>query len=113
MDTDHNQREIADILGVHKSSIQRELKRDRGKRGYRPKQAHEKALARRKRKSKSRIRQEVWTLVEKELREDWNPEQVSDRLKMSGIFISHERIYQYVYADKPAVETLASPQKVP
>ena len=45
-------------------------------------------------------------LVEKELREDWSPEQVSGKLKTSGIFISHERIYQYVYADKRAGGTL-------
>lgn len=102
LDTDHNQREIADILGVHKSSIQRELKRNRGKRGYRPKQAHAKALARRKRKSQAQISAETWSLVEKELREDWSPEQVSGRLKRSNIFVSHERIYQYVYADKRA-----------
>ena len=31
LDTGHNQRAIADVLGVHKSSIQRELKRNRGK----------------------------------------------------------------------------------
>ena len=106
LDTEHNQREIADILGVHKSSIQRELKRNCGKRGYRPKQAHEKALARRKRKSKAQISAETWSLVEKELREDWSPEQVSGRLKRSRIFVSHERIYQYVYADKRAGGTL-------
>ena len=106
LDTDHNQREIADIIGVHKSSIQRELKRNRGKRGYRPKQAHEKALARRKRKSQAQISAETWSLVEKELREDWSPEQVSGRLKRSSIFVSHERIYQYVYADKRADGTL-------
>ena len=106
LDTDHNQREIADVLGVHKSSIQRELKRNRGKRGYRPKQANEKALARRKRKTQARISAEIWVLVEKELREDWSPEQVSGRLKKSGFSVSHERIYQYVYADKRAGGTL-------
>ena len=102
LDTEHNQREIAYLLGVHKSSIQRELKRNRGKRGYRPKQAHEKALARRKRKSEERITEKIWALVEKKLCEDWSPEQVSGKLRMSKIFVSHERIYQYVYADKRA-----------
>ena len=100
LDTEHNQREIADLLGVHKSSIQRELKRNRGKRGYRPNQAHEKALSRRAKKALPRIGAAVWSLVEKELCEDWSPEQVSGRLKEDKIFVSHERIYQYVYADK-------------
>ena len=102
LDTDVRQGKIAETIGVSSSTISRELKRNLGERGYRPKQAHEKALARRKKKSKLRISAETWTLVEKELREDWSPEQVSGCLKMNAIFVSHERIYQYVYADKRA-----------
>jgi transposase, IS30 family len=37
---------IANILTVHKSTISRELRRNRDLRGYRPKQAHEKAMQR-------------------------------------------------------------------
>ena len=44
----HNQTMIANILTVHKSTISRELRRNRGLRGYRPKQAHAKAMQRRK-----------------------------------------------------------------
>ena len=36
----HGQMEIANIVDVHKSTISRELCRNRGQRGYRPKQAH-------------------------------------------------------------------------
>ncbi|MCH8011826.1 MAG: hypothetical protein IIA61_07755, partial [Candidatus Marinimicrobia bacterium] len=32
------------MIGVHKSTISREVKRNRGQRGYRHKQAHAKAL---------------------------------------------------------------------
>ena len=39
--------EIAKELEVHKSSISRELSRNMGERGYRPKQANEKAFERR------------------------------------------------------------------
>ena len=49
--SDHNQTEIAQTLGVHKATISRELKRNRGQRGYRPKQAHNKALQRREEKA--------------------------------------------------------------
>jgi len=35
--SDHNQTEIAHAIGVHKSTICRELKRNRGQRRYRPK----------------------------------------------------------------------------
>ncbi len=94
--------EIARELGVDKSTIYREVKRNTGHRGYRPKQAHKKALKRRIAKSRTRISAETWELVEKRLCKDWSPEQVSGRLKNNGIRISHERIYQYVYADKCA-----------
>ena len=94
----HNQTQIAKVLGVHKSTISRELKRNRGQRGYRPKQAHEKALARRQGKAKPRMTSEVWRLVEEKLREDWSPEQIAGRFKMLGIAISHERIYHRSYA---------------
>ena len=43
----HSQTEIAQELEVHKSSISREVSRNTGERGYRPKQAHEKACERR------------------------------------------------------------------
>ena len=36
---DHNQTEIASVLKRHKSTISREVGRNRGLRGYRPKQA--------------------------------------------------------------------------
>ena len=38
----HNQTMIANILTAHKSTVSRELRRNRGLRGYRPKQAHAK-----------------------------------------------------------------------
>ncbi|MBT7782143.1 MAG: IS30 family transposase [Anaerolineae bacterium] len=91
---------IARELGVDKSTIYRELKRNQGKRGYRPKQAHAKALIRRTEKSQRRIRATTWALVDEKLHEDWSPEQISGRLKKNGIFVSHECIYQYIYADK-------------
>ncbi len=106
LDTDISYRKIAKTIRVSPSTISRELKRNLGERGYLPNQAHEKALARKKKKIKPRIKEEVWVLVKKELREDWSPEQISGKLKMSEIFISHERIYQYVYADKRAGGTL-------
>ena len=102
LDTKMPQWKIAVAIGTAPSTISRELKRNRGKRGYRPSQAHEQTLARRQKKITSRISAEVWALAEKQLREDWSPEQVSGKLRASGIFLSHERIYQYVYADKRA-----------
>jgi IS30 family transposase len=36
-----SQTEIAESLGIHKSTVSRELKRNSGLRGYRPRQAHQ------------------------------------------------------------------------
>lgn len=100
--TGQSKPEIAAVVGVDRSTIYREIKRNRGQRGYRPKQAHHKALARRKSKAKRRIRPQDWQQVEEKLREDWSPEQISGRLKETGLAISAEWIYLHVYADKRA-----------
>jgi IS30 family transposase len=82
--------------------VSRELRRNRGKRGYRPQQAQELALGRSS-KSVAGLTAKVWAVVEKLLRQDWSPEQISGRLKKEqGICISHEWIYQYILADKQA-----------
>ena len=102
--TGHAPSEIAEVIRVHKSTVSRELRRNRGKRGYRPQQAQNLAMERRW-KSISRITAETWSLVEGLLRQDWSPEQISGRLKkeQKGC-ISHEWIYQYVLKDKQEIE---------
>ncbi len=100
--TKHKLAEIAKVIGVHKSSISRELKRNRGKRGYRPRQAQALAVARRQ-QVVSRITAQVWKLVESLLQRDWSPEQISGRLKKEqNIRISHEWIYQHILVNKQA-----------
>jgi len=95
------QTEISLFVGVHKSTISREIRRNSGLRGYRPKQAQIKSLARRQLKSRSRIDPDTWALVELMLREDWSPEQVSERLIDSGLeSVSPEWIYQHIINDK-------------
>ena len=49
------QRAIADQIGVNKSTISREFKRNTGLRGYRPKQAHRLAFSRQARIPRTRI----------------------------------------------------------
>jgi transposase, IS30 family len=86
------------------STIKRELKRNRGGRGYRPQQAHAFAVARlcrRARGNARRIDQSTWDQVEEALKFQYSPEQISGRLKLDGeARVSHEAIYRYVYADK-------------
>jgi len=101
LEGEHTQTEMATILKVHKSTISRELRRNRGLRGYRPKQANTFAIQRRMAVHSSRIPTSHWERVETLLREDWSPEQISGWLaREEGIAISHEWIYQHVYQDK-------------
>ena len=96
-----NQTEIAQIIGRHKTTVSRELRRNRGQRGYRPKQADAFAQKRREAKAKTRVSSQAWSRVERLLREDWSPEQVSDWLRREeGINVSHEWIYRYILRDK-------------
>jgi len=98
---DHKQSEIVEVLGVHKSTISRELKRNSGGCGYRPIQAHNMALQRRVEKVCSGITEASWQRVEQLLREDWSPEQVSLWLAQSNESrVSFELIYLYIYWDK-------------
>lgn len=97
-----SQSAIARELNVDKSTISRELRRNRGERGYRPKQAHHKAQERRQAKQNAtRIKAETWQQIESLLRQQWSPEQIAgSRKKQNLTSVSPERIYQYIYADK-------------
>ena len=63
MKADHTQTEIAEILGVHKSTISRELRRNCGLRGYRPKQAHGLAMDRQANRATAHLSDSTWPLV--------------------------------------------------
>jgi IS30 family transposase len=96
--------EIAEQVGRHRSTIYREVARNRseydGK--YRAERAQEMTRGRRSRSRRNeRISQEQWKKVEELLSQKWSPEQISGDLKRrKEMRISHERIYQYVWADK-------------
>ncbi len=72
-----NTTEIADQLKRSKSTISREVRRNRGQRGYRPKQANGFAERRRARKITSGISEETWQWVQQLIQAKWRPEQVS------------------------------------
>lgn len=100
---------IAAALNRDKSTISRELRRNRGQRGYRPAQAQvmsqERALGS---ANGRRIDPQVWARCKSLLREEqWSPEQIAGRLKRENIGqISHETIYLRIYADKTTGGTL-------
>lgn len=93
--------EIGKIIGVDKSTISRELKRNVSKRGYRPQFAEKAAVKRRIGKAGPRIPESVWTDIETAIREYLSPEQVSGRRRSMGQYrVSHEWIYQHILRDK-------------
>lgn len=90
------QSQISLNLGRHKSTISREISRNSGLRGYRPKQACLVAAGRALNSRNARqITHSNWLRVEGYLKDQWSPEQIASEVPMS-----HETIYRHVYADK-------------
>lgn len=96
--------EIAKAMGRHRSTIWREVRRNRTRRDgwYRAAKANEYANGRRVR-SRSHPRfsasqlGRVWRLI----RRCWSPEQVAGSLRRSGrLRISHETIYRHIWEDR-------------
>ena len=97
--------EIAELLGVHKSTISREINRNTGKRGqhagkYVPRLAQSKTAARHKAKNKSVkftecLKQQAANWLRKE---QWSPELIEVEWKFMGIEgVTHECIYQWIW----------------
>ncbi len=95
--------DIAQRIGRDKSTISRELKRNRSPiyNIYLANRAHQRAL---KRKQDSVQRQRIRNplirrYLMKKLRLKWSPEAIAGRLprEYPGLHISHEAIYQFIY----------------
>lgn len=96
-------RAIAEELGRPPSSISREVNRNLPAVHYRytPRLAHERALANRKSRGRQdRLKSErVREYIIKHLKKRWSPEQIANTIGTAiNETISHEAIYQYVYA---------------
>ncbi len=93
-------REMGRRLGRPASTISRELLRNRGMRGYRPRQAHLKACERAARPGPRRFTEEVRLDAEHWLRQGWTPEIISERARFEGRpHVCKETIYKHVYTD--------------
>ena len=94
-----SQRDITHQLGRDPGTISWEVSRNRGKRGYRSKQAQGKAVSRRREASgiPHKMTPERWAEVEDRLKEGWSPEQIAGRYRQRGERMAgREWIYQHV-----------------
>jgi IS30 family transposase len=93
--------EIAKKLSRHRSTLYRELNRNKELEGYLPVVAHKKAYDRNKQGRKSKLQKDptLHEYVLRGLKKGWSPEQISGRMKYQKItyYACPETIYQYIY----------------
>jgi IS30 family transposase len=92
--------EMARRLGRHRSTIERELARNRCVDGYRPDSAERRAWARKLRGSKIARSTRLRAHVEDRLAMGWSPEQIAGRMELDGAehAIGAESIYRHACA---------------
>src|SRR3954471_24985763 len=105
-----NKSQIARLLGRHRSTVGRELRRNstRSDGRYRASTAQERTNGRRSRSRRNqRFSAEDFALIDELLRRQWSPEQVAGHLRREGrLSVSHETIYRHVWRDKREGGTL-------
>jgi IS30 family transposase len=92
--------EMARRLGCHRTTIYREIARNRCAEGYRPDSADRRAWARKLRGSRIARSARLSTHVADRLALGWSPEQIAGRMERDGseLAVSTESIYRYVYS---------------
>ncbi len=97
-----SQNKIAKEPHVNQSTISRERLRNAGKRGYRYKQAHKRAIESRSNAYKSlKMTDNMKALIEEKIQLDWSPEQIYGWLtRENKPRISYQTIYKHIWADK-------------
>ena len=95
-------REISVLINKHHSTVSREVQRNRGLRGYRPKQAQEAARQRCQLKPRhQKLTPAIQALIAKNVAFEWSPEQIQGRLRSEGQpMVCATTIYGYIQQDK-------------
>jgi transposase, IS30 family len=104
----YSKSKIAANLGVNRSTVYREIKRNSWKAPasgnvyYTPMHAQKKYTLRRKRSSRLLQDEKLRSYIEEKLQLGWSPWQIEGRLKLANqgrCVVSHETIYRYIYSD--------------
>jgi transposase, IS30 family len=100
--------EIAQLMGRHRSTIHRELNRNTGRRGYRPKQAQHLAEERRlaSRRPHKMNDPDVHQYVQQNLEQYWSPDQIAGRAQRDfrrtpARWLSDQAIYNWIHQQQP------------
>jgi IS30 family transposase len=95
-------RKIAALINKHHSTVSKEIKRNTGLRGYRPKQAQEIAQQRHKNKPRHiKLTADVQALITDNIKHEWSPDQIQGRLKSKGLsMVCATTIYKFIQQDK-------------
>ena len=105
-----SQSEMGQDMGFSQGTISRELARNKGKRGYRFKQASEFAAQRRSagKKKATVLTPSLIAIAESMLvGSQWSPEQIAGRLlREHGMRVSHESLYSHIWRNKRVGGTL-------
>jgi IS30 family transposase len=79
-------REIALLVNKHNTTVSREVDRNTGLHGYRPKQAQQKAYQRNQNKPRYiKLTADVQQLISENIMHEWSPDQIKGRLKVKGL----------------------------
>jgi len=100
---------IARTIGCNASTLYREIKRNITSRGlYRARYAQQLADERKREGHyKTVFTSRMRCFIDEKIKQEWTPEQITGRCREKGIpMVSHERIYQYIWADKKQGGTL-------
>lgn len=101
------QKEIAKMIGVHPSTVSRELRRGKGaisQKSYWPIASHNEAIKRQREKSQKanlKLTEATIKLITKYLMMQYSPEQISATFALKhNQAISHVTIYKYIYINR-------------
>lgn len=105
--------EIAELIGRHRSTVCRELSRNTGQRGYRPKQAQRLADQRRlaSRRPHKMDDPNVHQYVQQKLEQYWSPDQIAGRAlrdfpRAPERWLSDQAIYDWIHEQQPGWKPL-------